>query len=512
MLYPIGIQSFKSLREGGYVYVDKTEILYRLMHSGKYFFLSRPRRFGKSLILSTIEAYFEGRKDLFEGLAIAEMEKEWAVHPVIHIDLNAGLYTSIENLRQHLITQLSRLEDRFGRNNQEVLISDRFSGVISRAFEQAGRSVVVLIDEYDKPLLEAIDKLELQEAMRDELRSFYSVLKSCDEYIRFAMLTGVTKFGRLSVFSGLNNINDISFLTEYATLCGITEAEMLSYFEEPIQAMAMNYGVSVEEMVDRLREMYDGYRFSRAKHLVYNPFSLLKAFYAKEMGEYWFATGTPKYLVELLKANNYQLNNLEGARTSASRLSAFNPDSGDDPLPVMYQSGYLTIKDYDSVGLLLGFPNNEVRQGFAEYILPFYVKDRSAASRFDYLTFKAEIMQGKAEDFMRRLQALTADISYEIQVNCENDFQNLLFIVFSLASIKPTVERRTSDGRIDMVVETANYVYVMEYKFDGTAREAMDQINSKRYSLPWTADHRPVIKIGANFSTTERRLTEYLID
>ena len=202
MLYPIGIQSFKSLREGGYVYVDKTEIIYRLLHSGKYFFLSRPRRFGKSLILSTIEAYFEGRKDLFEGLAIAEMEKEWAVHPVIHIDLNAGLYTSIENLRQHLITQLSRLEDRFGRNNQEVLISDRFSGVISRAFEQAGRSVVVLIDEYDKPLLEAIDKLELQEAMRDELRSFYSVLKSCDEYIRFAMLTGVTKFGRLSVFSG----------------------------------------------------------------------------------------------------------------------------------------------------------------------------------------------------------------------------------------------------------------------------------------------------------------------
>ena len=512
MLYPIGIQSFKSLREGGYVYVDKTEILYRLMHSGKYFFLSRPRRFGKSLILSTIEAYFEGRKDLFEGLAIAELEKEWAVHPVIHIDINSGLYTSVENLRNQLDFLLAEQEEKHGLPQVGTKPSQRLESLIKRLSAQAGRSVVVLIDEYDKPLLEAIGKTELQEAMRDELRSFYSVLKSCDEHIRFAMLTGVTKFGRLSVFSGLNNINDISFNEQFATICGITLPEISTTFSEPIESMARKYKCDKDEMVSMLTEMYDGYRFTEAEEKVFNPFSLLNAFFNNRMGEYWFATGTPKYLVELLKANNYQLNNLEGARTSDSRLSAFDPDSGDDPLPVMYQSGYLTIKDCDDGDIILGFPNNEVRQGFAEYILPFYVDKPAAMSSFGYRDFMKEIKQGKAEDFMRRLQALTADISYEIQVNCENDFQNLLFIVFSLASIKPTVERRTSDGRIDMVMATANYVYVMEYKFDGTDREAMDQINSKRYSLPWTADHRPVIKIGANFSTTERRLTEYLID
>ena len=512
MKYPIGIQSFKELREGGYVYVDKTDLIYKLTQSGKYFFLSRPRRFGKSLILSTLEAYFEGRKELFDGLAIAAIEKEWPVHPVIHVDLNTGLYTSIENLRQHLITQLSRLEERFGRNAKEVLISDRFAGVIRRAVAQTGRNVVVLIDEYDKPLLEAIGKPELQEVMRDELRAFYSVLKSCDKHIRFAMLTGVTKFGRLSVFSGLNNLYDLSFDTEYASICGITEKELKDTFCESITAMAEESECTFDEMVGKLRNMYDGYRFTQVKTLVYNPFSLLTAFKRKKLGQFWFETGTPKYLVELLQSNNYLLNNLEGTTSDESSLSAFNPDSGEGPIPVMYQSGYLTIKQYDDYDIILGFPNNEVRQGFAEYILPFYVDKPGAVSSFGYRVFMREIRQGQPEDFMRRLQALTADISYEIQVSCENDFQNLLFIVFSLASIKPTVERRTSDGRIDMVVETANYVYVMEYKFDGTAREAMDQINSKRYSLPWTADHRPVIKIGANFSTTERRLTEYLIE
>ena len=512
MKYPIGIQSFKELREGGYVYVDKTDLIYKLTQSGKYFFLSRPRRFGKSLILSTLEAYFEGRKELFDGLAIAAIEKEWPVHPVIHVDLNTGLYTSIENLRQHLITQLSRLEERFGRNAKEVLISDRFAGVIRRAVAQTGRNVVVLIDEYDKPLLEAIGKPELQEVMRDELRAFYSVLKSCDKHIRFAMLTGVTKFGRLSVFSGLNNLYDLSFDTEYASICGITEKELKDTFCESITAMAEESECTFDEMVGKLRNMYDGYRFTQVKTLVYNPFSLLTAFKRKKLGQFWFETGTPKYLVELLQSNNYLLNNLEGTTSDESSLSAFNPDSGEGPIPVMYQSGYLTIKQYDDYDIILGFPNNEVRQGFAEYILPFYVDKPGAVSSFGYRVFMREIRQGQPEDFMRRLQALTADISYEIQVSCENDFQNLLFIVFSLASIKPTVERRTSDGRIDMVVETANYVYVMEYKFDGTAREAMDQINSKQYSLPWTADHRPVIKIGANFSTTERRLTDYIIE
>ena len=514
MIYPIGIQSFKEIREGGYAYVDKTGFVYQLAQSGKYYFLSRPRRFGKSLILSTIEAYFEGRKELFEGLAISEMEKEWNAYPVMHIDLNTGLYNSIENLRSHLMTQMSRFESLFGRNADETLISDRFAGVIRRAVAQTGRNVVVLIDEYDKPLLEAIGKTELQEAMRDELRSFYSVLKSCDQYIRFAMLTGVTKFGRLSVFSGLNNLYDITFEPEYASICGITLKEMLDTFADPIELLAKKYKCDKDAMLARLTEMYDGYRFSESDEKVFNPFSLLWAFRSNKMGEYWFATGTPKYLVDLLQYNNYALSNLEGTIATIPQLSAFNPDTGDNPIPVMYQSGYLTIKDYNEEDdeLMLGFPNNEVRHGFAEYILPFYVNNSSAVSNFDYLVFKKEIKDGKAEEFMSRLKALTADISYEILANCENDFQNLLYVVFSLASIKPVVERRSSSGRIDMLVETDKFVYIMEFKVDASAQEAMNQIESKQYALPWSADGRQVIKIGANFSTTERRLTEFLID
>ena len=513
MIYPIGIQSFKEIREGGYAYVDKTGVVYQLTHSGKYYFLSRPRRFGKSLILSTIEAYFEGRKELFEGLAISEMEKEWNAYPVIHIDLNTGLYNSVENLRKHLYTQMSRLESEYGRNVDEELVSDRFTGVIRRAVEQTGNKAVVLIDEYDKPLLEVIGKPELQEAMRDELRSFYSVLKSCDQYIRFAMLTGVTKFGRLSVFSGLNNLEDISFDSEYASICGITEQELVNTFGEGIEGLAKEYECSTEDMVDMLRKKYDGYRFTNSKTLVYNPFSLLIALKRKMLGDYWFATGTPKYLVDLLQSNEYDLSDLEGATASATQLSAFNPDTSYDPIPVMYQSGYLTIKDYDMEDdeYTLGFPNNEVRQSFSEYILPFYVDNAAAMKRFGYRAFMKEIKQGKAEEFMNRLQSLTADISYEILANCENDFQNLLYVIFSLASTKPIVERRTSSGRIDMLVETDKFVYIMEYKVNGSAQEAMEQIESKQYALPWVSDGRQVIKIGANFSATERRLTEYII-
>ncbi|MCF0219509.1 MAG: AAA family ATPase [Muribaculaceae bacterium] len=513
MQYPIGIQSFEKLREGGYVYIDKTALLYKLARIGQYVFLSRPRRFGKSLILSTLEAYFEGRKELFEGLAMAELEKEWAEYPVLHIDLNKGPFTSVENLRLHLIAQISKLEERYGRKESDVMISDRFSGVIERAVEKTGCKVVVLIDEYDKPLLEVIDKPELLETMRDELRGFYSVLKSCDRYIRFAMLTGVTKFGQLSVFSGLNNIKDISFRPDYSALCGITESEMLSYFGEPIQAMAANDSCSAEEMVEKLRNMYDGYRFTSENTLVYNPFSLLNAFDDKALGAYWFATGTPNYLVKLLRRNHYDIADLEGVTADVDRLSNMDPEST-DPIPAIYQSGYLTIKSYDREynAFTLGFPNEEVRIGLMKYLLPVYVDDYTAIDRFDYRKFATEIKQGRADDFMRRLQALTASISYEILANCEKDFQNLLFVVFSLTGVHPAVERRTSNGRIDMVIETAKYVYVMEYKVDSTAQNAMDQINSKQYSLSWTADSRQVIKIGASFSTAERRLTDYLIE
>ena len=514
MKYPIGIQSFEKLRKGGFVYVDKTELLYNLTQRGQYIFLSRPRRFGKSLILSTIEAYFEGRKDLFEGLAIADLEKDWKALPVIHVDLNTGDYETVDGLLNRLDKTLTEQEKKHGQKKASNDSGLRFEFLIKNIYESTGDKVVVLIDEYDKPLLETIRTPELQEKMRNKLRDFYSVLKTCDDYIQFAMLTGVTKFGHLSVFSGLNNIRDISFDDRFATICGITLPEILSTFAEPLEYMAAKHKCSKDEMIARLTEMYDGYRFTEAKEKVFNPFSLLNAFDVSKLKDYWFKTGTPKYLVELLQKNKYELSNLEGKKAKESRLSAFDPDTGNDPLPVMYQSGYLTIKDYDEENdeLTLGFPNNEVRIGFAEYMLPFYVNNGPAMESFDYLVFQKEIKGGNSVAFMRRLQALMANISYEILANCENDFQNLLFIIFSLASIKPTVERRTSDGRIDMVVETEKFVYIMEYKVDGTAEDAISQINSKEYSLPWTADNRHIIKIGASFSTTERRLTDYLIE
>ena len=512
MIYPIGIQSFKKIREMGLAYVDKTALVYDLVHQGQYTFLSRPRRFGKSLLLSTIEAYFEGRKELFEGLAISKLENDWTAYPVIHIDLNTGIYDAVEGLNRRLDLTLAEQEKKHGVSPTDNDAALRFEFLIKNVYELSGRQVVVLIDEYDKPLLEAIGKPELQEAMRDELRSFYSVLKSYDQYIRFAMLTGVTKFGRLSVFSGLNNLEDISFDSEYASICGITEQELLNTFGEGIEGLAEDYECSTEDMVDMLRNKYDGYRFTNSKTLVYNPFSLLIAFKRKTLGDYWFETGTPNYLVELLQRNHYTLSNLDGAVATVSQLSAFNPDTGDDPIPVMYQSGYLTIKEYDKKRnyITLGFPNEEVRAGFMEYIYPFYAKVKRG-QKIPFLCFKEEIENGNAEAFMRRLQAMTADMSYEILANCENDFQNLVYVIFSLASIKPAVERRTSDGRIDMLVETDRYVYIMEYKVDGSAQEAMEQIDSKQYALSWAADGRQVIKIGANFSTTERRLTEFII-
>ncbi|MCF0219406.1 MAG: AAA family ATPase, partial [Muribaculaceae bacterium] len=341
MKYPIGIQSFKKIRTGGYVYVDKTAQIYNLMQQGQYFFLSRPRRFGKSLILSTMEAYFEGRKDLFEGLAIAELEKNWKALPVIHIDFNTGDYETVNGLLNRIDKTLTEQEEKHGQEKASNDSGLRFEYLIKNIYASTGNKVVLLIDEYDKPLLETIGAPDLQKKLRDELRDMYSVLKTCDEYIQFAMLTGVTKFGHLNVFSGLNNIKDISFRPEYAALCGITETEMLSCFDKPIQVMAEKKGYTVEEMVEKLRNMYDGYRFTRENILVYNPFSLLNAFDDKELYAYWFETGTPKYLVELLQNKNYKLNELEGATSYVQNLKAFNPDSGEDPLPVMYQSGYL---------------------------------------------------------------------------------------------------------------------------------------------------------------------------
>lgn len=346
-IYPIGIQNFEKIRKDGYLYVDKTALVYQLANTGSYYFLSRPRRFGKSLLLSTLEAYFQGKKELFEGLAIANLEKEWMEYPILHLDLNAEKYSDAGALESILRRFLNLWEDRWGKDDRETTPSDRFTGVIRRAYEKTGRRVVVLVDEYNKPLLQALENAELQEAYRAILKAFYGVLKTMDGYIRLAFLTGVTKFGKVSVFSDLNNLDDISMREPYAAICGITEAELLTYFDGDIHKLASSLELTYDETRSLLKKRYDGYHFVANVPGIYNPFSLLNTFKYMRPEDYWFETGTPSYLVELLKHTHYDLYELANTETDADVLNSIDSTSS-NPVPVIYQSGYLTIKDYDS--------------------------------------------------------------------------------------------------------------------------------------------------------------------
>jgi len=510
---PIGIQSFEKLRTEGFSYIDKTENIYRLQEGGgTYFFLSRPRRFGKSLFLSTLKAFFEGKRELFEGLAITQHEDiAWVEHPVFHLDLNVGNYDCSDVLTGRLSLFLSDAEAVYGKNDNECVMGDRFAGVIRRAFERSGHKVVILVDEYEKPLLEAIGKPKLQETFRDILRGFYSVMKSMDEYIEFAMLTGVTKFGHLSVFSGLNNIRDISFLNDYSDICGITEKEMLGNFGRNIQVMADRNGISYEECVQQLREMYDGYHFHQDAVGVYNPYSLINALADCEFNSYWFATGTPKYLVQLLQQYDYRLKDLSCETVTTDIINAI--DSA-NPIPVIYQSGYLTIKGFDKrfKQYKLGFPNYEVEEGFVKALVPYYLTPTRNSSMFDIAKFIDDVESGNTEQFIDRLRALFADTPYELVRDLENHYQNVLWILFKLMGFYTHAEYHTSRGRIDLLVKTPLYIYVMEFKLDGTAEEALAQINSKEYSLPFTVEGQKVIKIGMNFSKETRNIENWVVE
>ena len=512
MLYPIGIQSFSEIRQHGYVYVDKTALMYKLLSEGKYYFLSRPRRFGKSLLISTLEAYFLGKKELFEGLAVAEIEKDWVEYPVLHLDLNTEKYDSIEVLNNKLSGSLKLWEDQYGRNESEKSIPMRFEGVIRRAKEKTGRNVVILVDEYDKPMLQAIGNEELQKAYRDTLKSFYGALKSMDGCIRFALLTGVTKFGKLSVFSDLNNLNDISMDHRYYDICGISEEELYRYFEKEINELAQANNQTYEQACQQLKLDYDGYHFTYDTPGMYNPFSILNTLSKQRYGSYWFETGTPTFLVELLQKTDYNLEEMANVEADSDMLgSIFN---NDNPIPVIYQSGYLTIKDYDSrFGIYkLGFPNREVEDGFMKYLLQHYTSKNNTSSAFEISRFIADIESGNAEGFMQRLQSFFAGTKFDqIAKDTENWFQNVVFIVTTLCGLYIDAEHQTSNGRIDLVMKTDKYVYVMELKYDGTPEEALRQIDDKGYALPWQSDGRKVIKVGANFSSELRRLSGWVI-
>lgn len=511
-LYPIGIQNFESLRKDNYFYIDKTELVYNLAKTGRYYFLSRPRRFGKSLLISTFEAYFQGKEELFQGLAIGQLEKDWIKYPILHLDLNTEKYDTPESLDNILNNSLAYWESFYGTEPSEVSIPLRFKGIVRRACERSGQRVVILIDEYDKPMLQAIGNEDLQDKYRNTLKAFYSVLKSMDKYIKFAFLTGVTKFGKVSIFSDLNNLKDISMDRRYIEVCGITDDEIHQNLELELHQLAQNRGVTYEEVCKELKECYDGYHFTYNSTGMYNPFSLLNTFDSMEFGSYWFETGTPSYLVKLLKRDKYDLQQMVNDEVTSDVLNSIDSTS-QNPLPVIYQSGYLTIKGYDKEFDMyrLGFPNREVEEGFMKYLLPFYANMTEGQTGFHIKNFVKEIQKGDYDAFLSRLQSLFADTPYELVRDLELHYQNVLFIVCKLLGFYVQAEYHTSNGRIDLILKTDKYIYVMEFKFDGTVEEALAQIEEKGYAVPFANDPRQLIKLGVNFSSKTRNIDKWEI-
>ena len=510
---PIGIQSFEDLRRNNYLYVDKTELIYQLTTGGKTYFLSRPRRFGKSLLMSTLEAYFLGKKELFTGLAMETLETEWKEYPVLHLDLNARNYDSKEALFAILNQHLEKWETKYGDEKKDRSPEERFSYLLEKIHEASGSQVVILIDEYDKPLLQTIGNEKLQEQYKNILKAFYGVLKSADAHLRFVFLTGVTKFGQVSVFSDLNQLKDISMDARYATICGITDKELRRDFQPELEALAANEGLTYEEVCQKMKRMYDGYHFRHNMEGLYNPFTVLNALDSAEFGSYWFSTGTPTFLVQLLKKTDYDLRNIEGIELLVNQFADYRADA-DYPIPVIYQSGYLTIKGYDKEfqSYTLGFPNEEVKYGFLNFLVPYYTGVSSNENLFNIRHFVNELRSGDANAFLTRLRAFFAGIPYELNDKTERHYQAIFYLVFRLLGQYIDVEERSAKGRADAVVKTKDYVYVFEFKLEGDVDEALKQIDEKGYLLPYSVDERKLMKIGVSFDSTERNIGEWKID
>lgn len=511
--YPIGIESFEKIRDYGMTYVDKTELIYRLVAKPAYIFLSRPRRFGKSLLLSTIAAYFEGRRDLFEGLAISRYEHDWVKHPIFHMNFVNAYTDSEEGLTAILNAQISRWEDFYGREDSESTLAQRLYGVIRRAVEQTGQRAVVLIDEYDKFLVSTLDNSELNERFRNMLKPIYATLKAADQYIRFAMITGVTRFSRLSIFSDLNNLKDISMNKDFGSICGISEYEIRNILMPGVEGLAETMGVTSQEALLKLKENYDGYHFTRDCPDLYNPFSLLNALEDKELSDYWFASGTPTFLLEILRGRKGEVRDFFKTTTKASTLAEISSYTT-TPTTLLFQTGYLTIKEYNEKrdSFLLGIPNGEVERGLMNGLLPIFSgTDKSTSENF-MDNFISAVEQGNPERFLILLQSFLSDIPYDLSKNKpEVYFENNLYIIFRLAGFDVDTEYRTSQGRIDIVVKTDVYVYVMELKLKGTAKSAIEQIDRQGYMLPFLSDTRKCFKIGVNFSPRTRNISRWII-
>ncbi len=512
-IYPIGVQSFSKLRNENCYYVDKTALVHELVTTGYYYFLSRPRRFGKSLLISTLHEYFKGNRGLFKGLAIDRLEPgEWPCHPVLHIDFNGQLYDSKTSVGEVLESCLREWEREYGASDVSMSYALRFGAVIRNAVEKTGRQVVVLIDEYDKPILDVLGDRELEENNREVLRSFYSVMKSQDANLRFVMLTGVGKLPQMNVFSGLNNIMDISMNPKYSTICGITEPELHEYFGKGVADLAEANCMTVDEAYEALKANYDGYHFAGDMRDVYNPFSLLIALYDRQITDSWYRTGTPTHLIKMLKRTDVPIKNLDGSPCTFTRLTEGNV-TGDDIIATLYYTGYLTIKQYNRAmnSVILGYPNGEVRRGFLDNVLALSTNVNAGESSTLVLELAMTVQSGDIAGYLEKLRSFFADFPYELIKRNEAHYQDVIYCITKLLGFYVQAEYRTSSGRADMILGTKEAVYVFEFKLDAGADAAMSQIDAKEYALPFAADGRRVVKVAVSFSSETRNIADWTI-
>ena len=513
-LYPVGIQTFSKIREDNYLYIDKTEYVYRMTHSASsYVFLSRPRRFGKSLLTSTLHSYFEGRKELFEGLAIERLETEWTRYPVLHFDMSTAKHVNREQLEQELNLKLLKYEKIYGREEGEINANQRLQGLIGRAYAQTGRQVVVLIDEYDAPLLDVMHEEKNLPTLRNVMRNFYSPLKACDPYLRFVFLTGITKFSQLSIFSELNNIKNISMDEPYAAICGISEEEMLTQMSDDLNLLADKLKVTRDEIIGQLKGNYDGYHFTWPSPDLYNPFSLLNAFADGKMNSYWFGSGTPTYLIEMLNKYGVAPQQIGGRKVFATAFDA-PTERMTDITPLLYQSGYVTIKDYSSLTMLytLDIPNKEVRIGLMQSLLANYLHRYTNDGLTTVALLYEAIVEERLDDALRLLQTFLSTVPKCDNTDYEGHYQSLLYVIFSLLGMYVDVEVRTPRGRVDMVMRTHAILYVVELKLNKSADDAMQQIDLKNYPERFALCGLPIVKVGINFDSERKTLGEWKIE
>ena len=518
-LFPIGIQDFERLRKDGCYYVDKTDLVYKMTHTFNYYFLSRPRRFGKSLLISTLRDYFLGKKELFTGLAMEKLEKEWKQYPVFHLSFAGNKFTDLKSLQIYMNFKLSELEKTYKvTNTNEYEWGPRFEKILMTAYEQTGTEPVVLVDEYDAPLLDTMDNPKLQLILKQEVRKLFSPLKDMGGILRFVFLTGISKFSQLSIFSELNNLNVITMDNEYASICGITKEELFEQMKPEIQALADNNNMTYDQACAGLTKKYDGYHFTEKSPDIYNPFSLINALSKKELKNFWFATGTPTILTRLIKKYKMAPESFDKGFPATLEMFDAPTETATNPIPMLYQSGYLTIKNYDGYEYTLGFPNDEVRLGFVKSLMPYYATEDQIQNDSFILRITKAFRENRLEDALKEMKAFLSSIPYNAEKQDENHYKTLFYLIARLCT--PYVvktEEASAAGRSDMVVETESAVYVFEFKLDGTVEEALAQIDSKGYLIPYSVtkdkngNDKKLVKVGVSFDAEKRTLGEWKI-